>query len=66
MDNRIKADSNQEIKTVPTGVPLTFVSGKVERDLLSVLDSKGLKRGHIGLEVTVVENDGRIEGRIKP
>ena len=66
MDNRIKADSNQESKTTLTNVyvHVTFVSDEVKRDFLSVLDSRGLKTG--GLEVTVVNTDGSCKGRIKP
>ena len=66
MDNRIKADSNQESKTTLTSVyvHVTFVSDEVKRDFLSVLDSRGLKTG--GLEVTVVNTDGSCKGRIKP
>ena len=46
----------------PPALHVTFVSGEVQRAFLSVLDSRGFKRG--GLEVTVVNTDGSFEGRI--
>lgn len=64
MDNRIRADSNQE--TAPWSgahrVDVTFADDKAERDFLSYLDSKELRSR---LEITAVKWDGRFEGRIK-
>ena len=65
MDNRIKADSNQETAPCTIGahrVDVTFADDKVERAFLSYLDSKELRSR---LEITAVNWDGHFEGRIK-
>ena len=66
MDNRIKADSNQETAPWTIGAHrvngVTFADDEAERNFLSYLDSKELRSR---LEITVVDKDGRFEGRIK-